>query len=66
MPFKFDNKSKEVNYDLIIPKLNSNFSNDENYIFKKLNNLIISCLDNKFENRPSMNEIISYMLNKEM
>ena len=66
MPFRIDNKSKEVNYDLIIPKLNSNFSNDENYIFKKLNNLIISCLDNKFENRPSMNEIISYMLNKEM
>ena len=67
MPFYFDKKNNNVNYNLVIPeKVSFNISKEESQIFKKLNNLIISCLDNKFENRPTMNEMISYLQNNEI
>ena len=67
MPFYFDKKNNNVNYNLVIPeKVSFNISKEESQVFKKLNNLIISCLDNKFENRPTMNEMISYLQNNEI
>ena len=65
-PFQFNKKTKEINYELEIPEnLNFEISKNEIIIYKKLNDLIISCLDNKFENRPSMKEIISNLSHDE-
>ena len=65
-PFQFNKKTKEINYELEIPEnLNFEISKNEIIIYKKLNDLIISCLDNEFENRPSMKEIISNLSNDE-
>ena len=67
IPFNFDKTNNSVNYNLVIPeKINFNISKEESSILKKLNNLIISCLDNNFENRPTMNEMISYLQNNEI
>ena len=65
-PFEFNKKTKEINYELEIPEnLNFEISKNEIIIYRKLNDLIISCLDNKFENRPSMKEIISNLSHDE-
>ena len=67
IPFNFDKKNNCVNYNLVIPEnLSFDISKEETKIFKKLNNLIISCLENNFENRPTMNEIFSYLQNNEI
>ena len=60
--FEFNKERNEIEYELDIPEnLNFEISKNEIVIYKKLNDLIISCLDNEFVNRPSIKEIISIL-----
>ena len=64
-PFQIDKKTNMIDYELDIPEnLHFEISKNEVEIYHKFNNLINLCFEIKFEKRPSMNEILLYLLEK--